>query len=944
MTKTRIAILALVALFFLPSASFAHRSHKVETVKVAGLEKPVQVLRDTFGVPHVFAASEHDAYFMVGWVHAQDRLFQMDSSRRQASGTLAELLGPSALASDVQLRTLGLRRAAVRSQAAISPAGTAILQAYAKGVNAWIAANPLPSEYAALELTKANVPAWTALDSLAITKLLAFGLSFDTGDIANTQRLLTYQGTGAVLGFDGTKLFFEDVMRSEPFAHAPSILPGETSAPPKKKGKKDDDDKGKGGKGKDDDTGGFSTSFLKPNVGQAAAQALEQLEAGNLPTAAGDQGSNIWVVSGKKSKTGRPLVASDPHLALGSPSTFYEVGVDVAGRNRLTLYGVTFPGAPAIVHGTNGSVSWGSTVNPTDVTDVYSEQLTIAGGLPVATTYKGAPEPTQIIPESYRANQPGNGTPDDLVNVPPSASIPPVTVVVPRRNNGPLISITGATGLSVQFTGFSPTREVDFFRLLSRADTVEKAIDAQRYFDFGAQNWMYVDDRGSIGYKTSGEIPLREDLQAGTVAGLPPYFIRNGTGGNEWIPDPTPAEDQATPFEILPFAEMDGLVNPKRGWIANANQDPTGQTFDNDPLNELRPGGGIRYITPGHADGNRNARVTKRLEEALSTGDRELSFEEMQSIQADVKLNDAEVLVPYIVAALKAAQTPGAPPALAALGADPRVQEAVARLSKWDFSTPTGIVEGYDASDRKGVRLTPKQRELDASVAATIYSLWRGQALAGIVDAPLIARGLGSVLPGGDQAMTALRHLLATGGVGASGIVFFAGPVGRDVALLGTLRAAVELAASPGFAPAFGGSTSLADYRWGKLHRITFAHPLGGPFSLPPGAGFTDLGPGLPGVATDGGFSVVDASSHSPRASTLNGFRFGSGPARRFVAEAKRSHPKAVQVIPGGQSGNPAGPWFGNQLGLWLTNDYHGATTRRGDIDVSLRQNFVPGK
>ena len=190
--------------------------------------------------------------------------------------------------------------------------------------------------------------------------------------------------------------------------------------------------------------------------------------------------------------------------------------------------------------------------------------------------------------------------------------------------------------------------------------------------------------------------------------------------------------------------------------------------------------------------------------------------------------------------------------------------------------------------------------------------------------------------------MTALRHLLATNGTGASGIVFFNGPVGRDMAVLGALKAALDLAASPAFAPAFGGSTNLADYRWGKLHRIVFRHPLGGPFSLPPGAGFTDLAAGLPGVASDGGFSVVDASSHSPRASTVNGFMFGSGPARRFVAEARRGDPKAVQVIPGGESGNPAGPWFGNQLGLWLTNDYHEATTDRDDIDVALRLEFKP--
>jgi penicillin amidase len=382
-------------------------------------------------------------------------------------------------------------------------------------------------------------------------------------------------------------------------------------------------------------------------------------------------------------------------------------------------------------------------------------------------------------------------------------------------------------------------------------------------------------------------------------------------------------------------------VNPRRGWISNANQDPTGQTYDNDPLNELRPGGGIRYISPGHADGNRNARVRARITAALPGG---VTFAEMQSIQADVTLHDASVLVPAITAALAAARTPGAPPALAALGADARVQDAVARLGRWDFSTPTGIPEGYDASDRNGQRAAPTQAEVDASVAATVYSLWRGQALAAIVDAPLVARGLGEHLPNGDQAMVALRRLVATPNGGASGI-FVASAPARDQLVLGALKSALDLAASPAFAPAFGGSASLADYRWGKLHRITFRHPLGGAYSIPGGAGFSDLSATLPGLATDGGFSAVDASSHNPRAATLNGFTFASGPARRFVAEPRKgAGPRAVQVIPGGERGNP-GRWFGNQLGLWLTDDYHSATVSPGAVDRSgvVRRTLRPG-
>ena len=319
----------------------------------------------------------------------------------------------------------------------------------------------------------------------------------------------------------------------------------------------------------------------------------------------------------------------------------------------------------------------------------------------------------------------------------------------------------------------------------------------------------------------------------------------------------------------------------------------------------------------------------------------------MQSAQADVKLNDAEVLVPAIVAALQLAQTPGASAALAALGADPKVQEAVARLRSWDFSTPTGIPEGYDESDVNGVRAPPTQAEVDASVAATIYSLWRGQALAAVVDGPLTAAGLGGAsLPLADKAMTALRRLVGSNGVGASGFVFFAGPDQGAQRVLGAVKSALDLAAGPAFAPAFGGSSSLGDYRWGRLHRITFAHPLGPAFSLPPAGGLADLAPGLPGVATDGGFSAVDASSHNPRAATLNGFRFGSGPARRFVAETRRSHPQAVQVTPGGASGNPFGPYFGNQLPLWLTNEYHPATVQVGEIqrDAFVREEFRPAR
>ena len=180
MKRRSFALLALAAILFSGTALAK------PPVVLPGLEAGATVLRDRNGIPHIIAKSERDLILLQGWVHARDRLFQMDVSRRQASGTLAELLGPEALASDVQLRILGLRRAAERAVALFSVEVTAGLEAYAAGVNAYVAANPLPPEYAALER---SFEPWEPVDTLAVGKLLAFGLSFDLDDIDRTEAL-----------------------------------------------------------------------------------------------------------------------------------------------------------------------------------------------------------------------------------------------------------------------------------------------------------------------------------------------------------------------------------------------------------------------------------------------------------------------------------------------------------------------------------------------------------------------------------------------------------------------------------------------------------------------------------------------------------------------------------------------------------------------------------
>lgn len=935
-----VVAVVLVSLVLTPAGAVARAGAAGPPPGLPGLKNPVRVVRDGLGVPHVYARNDHDAFFVNGYLHAQDRFFEMDDMRRQADGTRAELLGAGpgdgVLAFDVFVRTLGLKRAAERSAAAYPDWVMADLRAYADGVNLWLERNPLPAEYAALELTKASARPWTPVDSILIFKFIATQLSLfaDFQDVANTAVLGTYEAAGQSAGFDGTRLFFDDVARSQPFEPTVSIPPAAASRGLRARRTP-------------------RSAQPAPRREQVAgvAEFLRRGRALGLGRPAGS-GSNWWLVSGAKSATGSPLLAGDPHMQLTSPPVWHEIGLTVTGAAPMNVYGSGFPGIPGVVHGFNDHLMWSSTTHQLDVSDFFMERVVVNDGVPVATVYKGVEEPLVTIPETFRVN-PLDGTPDDIEALvaggrASGVAVPAATFVVPRLNNGPLVTAPGGfpgeeTAIGVAFTGFSATREIEALLRFDRARSLRDFKRALQYFDVGSQNWGVADTAGNIAYWTSAEAPLREDLESGTVAGRPPFFMRDGTGAlpNGWIPDPNPAPDQALPYKVLPFAEMPQVVNPAQGFIASANNDPVGLTVDNDPLNQLRPDGGIYYLGE-HYDSSRVARITRLLKAALAGG-RSVTRADMARIQSDVTLVDAEVFEPFIQAAYRDAAAPDAPAQLADLAADPALAEAVQRLGAWDASTPTGIAEGYDAADVAGVRSPPSAEEAANSVAATIYALWRGQILNNTIVATLDRAGVGAPLPPEDRMMVGLRRLLdtfaTTHGVGASGLNFFDAPdvelapeAERDLLILKSLKDGLELAASPAFAPAFGGSTSQDDYRWGKLHRITFAHPLGGPFSIPPGAGFTDLAPGLAGIAVDGGLDTVDAAFHDPRATSSDGFTFNQGPSRRFIGEAMPRGIRATEVIPGGESGEPTGPWFGNQLGLWLTNEAHPALmTNRAD-------------
>ena len=829
-----------------------------------GLTATVDVTEDQYGVPTIKGDNELDVAMVQGYYHARDRFFQMDVSRKQAQGRLAELAGSSALPTDVQLRTFGLARAALASLQQADSETKGLLQAYANGVNAWLANNPLPPEYTGLELTK--VDPWTPYDTMCYLKLVAFSLSFDL-DIDATIDLGTYQAVGQIVGFDGTALYFEDTNRSQP-ADGRVTIPGFLGSIGGI-GQSSTESAGKSEKQASKSNPALQVSETTLMMARNVQAKIEKLPflASTLRPREKVKGSNEWAVSGDHTKSGNPLVANDPHLALNTPSTFYEQNlVHDLGEDSYSVSGLQFLGAPGIIQGCNDWICWGSTVHPMDVTDVFRDQvLTNALGQPTQTVHSGVAEPLTHVYQSFFVNVLGDETPDSIVraNVDIGGG-PSATYISARRNNGPLIDLSGNSALFLQYTGWGPTFEMKFVREMNRARNVEEFKAALQYFDMGSQNWIYADVDGNIGYFASAENPIRSDLNSGTVdGGVPPWIIRDGTGtlNHEWMPVTNPQPNQALGYEIMPFDEMPQVVNPAWGYIANANNDPIGVTLDNNPLNQLRPGGnGIYYLNNGYAD-YRQGRIDRVLKELVDS-DTPVTMEHMKELQGNTQMLDAELTLPVLLGIMS--QVPVPP--------DSMMAQALDVLSSWDYSAPTGLAEGWDAGDDPDMAVEPDMAEKRTSAAATVFAAWRSMLIQNTIDATLTAVGLGDNLPGSFAAQRAFSyHLLnypTNGGVGASGLPFFSMGLGETVAF--SLQQALEMLASDDFAPAFANSDDILDYAWGKLHRIVFDHPLNmDPFNIPNGGGFSDLSPDLPGLARQGGFDVVDASSHSTRADGL---------------------------------------------------------------------------
>lgn len=452
-----------------------------------GLEKPVTVARDALGVPTIFAASEADAHRALGYVHAQDRLIQMEFTRRFAAGRLAEVAGPAALESDRLLRALGIERLAEASLATLPPPVIAALEAYAAGVNAYLQGHSgaWPPEYYLLGL---SIEPWRPADSLLWARLMALRL-------------------GGNWRAEAARLRARQALPPERFDFL--FHPDATAA----------------------DATPWPAGAIT-----AAEAALATLPDAIAPTLA----SNAWAIAGARTASGKPLLASDPHLGFSAPAIWYLARIETPGRH---LAGATAPGAPFVILGQNDDIAWGLTTTGAAVDDLVVERLT--PGDPTRVDGPDGPEPIAARTETIKVR----GAAD-------------VSLTVRATRHGPIVSdidpaLAGVAGVgyvaALQATALLPDdRSSEAIWRLNRAKGWGDFRAALAAMGAPTQNFVYADRAGTIGLVVGGRIPIRR----GGDGGLLP---RQGwTGIGEWTgfiaPEDMPAEK-----------------DPARGFVANGN-------------------------------------------------------------------------------------------------------------------------------------------------------------------------------------------------------------------------------------------------------------------------------------------------------------------------------------------------------------------------------------
>ncbi|HPE75024.1 MAG TPA: penicillin acylase family protein [Draconibacterium sp.] len=516
-------------------------------IQIEGLSAEVNILRDSLGIPHIYTNNETDLYRAVGFAMAQDRLWQMDLLRRVTQGRLSEILGKDLVKTDILMRALRIQEKSEKILEKSTPEIIHALEAFSEGVNVYMANQPLPPEFKILGYTPEP---WKPVHSVNLIGYMSWDLTSGWGT-----ELLIHQLQGKVSENQIAQLI-------------PKTEYQETAV-----------------------FRDFNSSEIK--IGETILSAGNQLEE------LGAQifyGSNNWAVSGKKSKTGKPLLANDMHLGLLSPGIWYQMHQNIEGKLNVT--GLVLPGQPFVIAGHNDSIAWGMTNVMVDDLDFYAEKLNED-----STKYLLDGEWKDLLIKTDFIKIKGE---DDFENT------------MRFTHRGPIVNNfkKGAdTPISIHWLGNEMSNEIRTVFLLNRASNWADFRDAVKTFTAVSQNIVYADVAGNIGLQCSAGVPIR--------AGNGIQIYPGDSSKYDWT--------GLVPFEELPFE-----FNPERGYVSSAN-------------NKTVPGNYPYYISHWFAQPDRIDRIREMLEEKELLG-----TEDFQAMHRDVKSKKAERFTPVFLTAINA--------------------------------------------------------------------------------------------------------------------------------------------------------------------------------------------------------------------------------------------------------------------------------------------------
>ena len=599
------------------------------SVDVPGLSQPVTVYRDDAGVPQLYASTPDDLFRAQGYVHAQDRFWEMDFRRHVTAGRLSELFGASQVPTDTFIRTLGWRDVAEQEVKLLDPTSLRYYQDYADGVNAYLkqrSGAELSLEYAVLGLQNPSYEPepWTPADSVAWLKAMAWDLRSNLEEEIDRALL-------------ATKLKPEQIAELHPgypYTTHPTIT----------------DQGGGGPRTVTPDAGpdavASSAAGGAASVDPAAyASQLRQVAASvealpQLMGPAGDDiGSNSWVVAGSHTASGKPLLANDPHLGAALPSVWYQMGLHcrtVGAACPFDVAGYSFSGFPGVIIGHNDRISWGFTNLGPDVADLFVEKVT-------GDTYEYDGTQVPLVKRTERIRVAGG---ED------------VTITVRSTRHGPIVTDIGDAydiiakdqagklgvpaqqfQLSLAWTALTPGTTANAIFAFDTARDWPSFRAAAQQFQVPSQNLVYADVDGNIGYQAPGLIPVRA-AGDGTMP-MPGWSSRYGWTGT------------------LPFDELPSVFDPPSGYIVTANNAAVGPGY---PV----------LITADWDQGYRANQIELRLSKLFGDGSK-VTAADMSAIQSDTYDANAANLVPVL---REVAAKPGA---------STELQQAGRLLDGWDY-------------------------------------------------------------------------------------------------------------------------------------------------------------------------------------------------------------------------------------------------------------------